>query len=392
MTKLLLCCDEYIYENNHHYYFKNKEWHDFFYRYLRVFDKIRLITRCKIAPYNSNWVELDLNDIEYRPLPFFQGPVEYARNYFKVGKHLKEAMQGCDCAILRLPFTVSERLGKKLIKKRMPYAVEVVFDAEDGWRNSTSYIEKMLWLKIDKNMRFLSNNADGVSCVTEFYLQKHYFSKKPNSFTSHYSSLSLDKSFYSSPRQYPSKEVLTIAHVANQVEYNGRKGHIEIIKALAELKKQGIIVNVRFAGEDYFGGCDRLNDLASSLGVKEQVCFLGYLQRSQLSSFLDEADLYVMPTKAEGLPRVIIEAMAKGLPCVTTNVSGNSELVESRFLYDDYHDYIKLAELIKEIVSNKDIYEATSTHNFETSLGYEASVLQERRDEFYKKLRLISEK
>lgn len=115
--------------------------------------------------------------------------------------------------------------------------------------------------------------------------------------------------------------------------------------------------------------------------------FLGYLQRDKLSSFLDNADLYVMPTKAEGLPRVIIEAMAKGLPCITTNVSGNSELIESQYLVDNYYDIDSWAEKIKKITTDKELYEKASSFNFNKSLNYEASVLQYRRDTFYSKLK-----
>lgn len=95
--------------------------------------------------------------------------------------------------------------------------------------------------------------------------------------------------------------------------------------------------------------------------------------------------MYVMPTMAECLPRVIIEAMSKGLPCITTPVSGNPELVSSHFLVD-YYDIMTLADRIAELVENKELYERASKENFERSWDYEASVLQERRDEFYRNL------
>ena len=93
-----------------------------------------------------------------------------------------------------------------------------------------------------------------------------------------------------------------------------------------------------------------------------------------------------MPTWAEGLPRVIIEAMAKGLPCITTPVSGNPELVSEHFLVK-YSDVEVLADRIEELVKNKSVYEAESKGNFKKSLLYEASVLEKRRDSFYQKLK-----
>ena len=108
----------------------------------------------------------------------------------------------------------------------------------------------------------------------------------------------------------------------------------------------------------------------------------------QMSDFLDNSDVFVFPTKAEGLPRCVIEAMAKGLPVVSTPVSGIPELLDMQYLVD-YADVAALAEKIKQIITNKEVYEAASRSNFCKALEYEASVLQLRRDEFYKNLRSL---
>lgn len=177
-----------------------------------------------------------------------------------------------------------------------------------------------------------------------------------------------------------------ISHVCTQVQYNGRKGYNEIIEVMKILKERGVNVRVEFAGPDYHNGIQLLSDLAKKLGVENRVKFIGGVTRSRLSDYLESSDLYVMPTWAEGLPRVIIEAMAKGLPCITTPVSGNPELVSEHFLVG-YSDINTLADRIEELVKNKSIYEVTSKENFERSLQYEASVLEKRRDAYYTKLK-----
>jgi glycosyltransferase involved in cell wall biosynthesis len=179
---------------------------------------------------------------------------------------------------------------------------------------------------------------------------------------------------------------MIISHVANQVEYNGRKGHKELIEAAAILKQQNINVEVRFAGKDYFGGQEKLTEFARKKEVADRVKFLGYVDRCALDNFLSDSDLFVLPTRAEGLPSVIIEAMAKGLPCISTNVSGNPELLDSHWLIN-YEDVLTLAERIKELCTNVELYNEVSITNFKKSGNYEASILEKRRDEFYKKLR-----
>ncbi len=376
-----------MYESEGQYYFESQEKRDFFYRYLRIFETIKLATRCiKENEIKPSRILLDDDRIEYIPIPDFHGPKEYLMSYFAVARVVSLLPNKCNAAILQLPSTVAMHASKYVMKSGIPYATEVVYDAEDGWRSETSPIKIFLWKRIDANMRKICASADGVACVTEYYLQKHYFSKKENSFKSHYSSLALDKSFYSGKRQYPQGQTLTIAHTANKIFYEGRKGHRESIEAVALLKKKGIVVNIKFAGAYVDDSPQKLKVYADNLGVGDQISFVGFINRLQLDDFLTTADLFVLPTKAEGLPRVLIEAMAKGLPCVTTKVSGNSELICDDFLVS-YSDVEGLSEKIRMIVTDRAIYENQSEYNFNKSLSYEASVLQQRRDAYYSLLK-----
>lgn len=387
MSKLLLSFDSAIIIHDGQYYAANQEGYDFLQRYLRVFEQLRVVCRCQNeSQLKRGRVLIDDKRIEVIYITDFHRPKQYAQRYFQVGREIKGAVKDCDCALFRLPSTIAFRVWKAFLKTELPYACEIVYDAKDGIAASTNWINKLLWMKIDRDMRNACYKACGVSCVTEKYLQRRYFTKKTDGFSSHYSSLSLDKSFFTSQRLYPNKAAFTIAHVANQVAFNGRKGINQIIEALQILKKEGAIVNACFAGKNYNGGVEKLTEYAQSLGVSEQVRFLGFISRVELSQMLDNADLYVMPTKAEGLPRVIIEAMAKGLPCISTPVSGNPELLDRHYLVD-YYDVHTLAERIKELVTNKKAYETASSDNFSNSLKYEAALLQTRRDEFYGKLK-----
>ncbi|WP_446785269.1 glycosyltransferase [Macellibacteroides fermentans] len=387
MAKLLISCDDYIFHHKGKYYFKNQEWYDFYQRYLRVFEKLKICNRV-INEKEGSKNRIHCNDprIEIHPIPIFHGPAQYTKSYFAIGRAMKSAIDGCDAAVLRLPSTVAQRLSKQIIKAGIPYATEIVFDAHDGADTANSFIEKILWRIIDKQMQTICANAYGVSCVTSNYLQQRYFSLKSDHFESNYSTLALDRSFFTGPRHFPNKKVLTIAHVDLQIGLHSRKGTDIIILALAKLKKKGIIVNIKFAGEDWDNSTQKILAYAKKHGIEEQVECTGFLNRQQLDEYLNNSDLFVLPTKAEGLPRVIIEAIAKGMPTVTTPASGNSELIPAHYLVD-FYDVDTLAERIEELATNKDTYEQVSKVNYEHSLQYEASILQRRRDEFYTKLK-----
>ena len=67
---------------------------------------------------------------------------------------------------------------------------------------------------------------------------------------------------------------------------------------------------------------------AASLGISRRVHFLGYRSQAQVRELLRQADVFVMASFAEGLPVVLMEAMAAGVPVVATRIAGIPELVD----------------------------------------------------------------
>jgi colanic acid/amylovoran biosynthesis glycosyltransferase len=111
------------------------------------------------------------------------------------------------------------------------------------------------------------------------------------------------------------------------------KGQRHLIAALATLAERGVNVCCRFVGD----GPDRveLEGLVDKLGLRGSVEFLGQRMRSDVLELLAETDILVAPSvptsggKREGLPVVLIEAMAAGVPVVASHLSGIPELVEN---------------------------------------------------------------
>ena len=103
-----------------------------------------------------------------------------------------------------------------------------------------------------------------------------------------------------------------------------RKGLGDLIRALALLERG------RFELEIVGGGPDErvLRDLAAQLGVAQEVRFLGALDRSQVARRYREADLFTLPSSAEAFGNVFAEALASGLPIVSTPIGGIPDLVE----------------------------------------------------------------
>lgn len=73
---------------------------------------------------------------------------------------------------------------------------------------------------------------------------------------------------------------------------------------------------------------EMLEQLAAQSGVAERIHFLGF--RKDVKELLQVADVFLMASKREGLPRSTMEAMAAGLPCVVSDIRGNRDLVDEQ--------------------------------------------------------------
>jgi glycosyltransferase involved in cell wall biosynthesis len=127
-------------------------------------------------------------------------------------------------------------------------------------------------------------------------------------------------------------------------------------------------------------------------GLGDRVAFLGELPGSAAvrQEFL-KADLFIFPSASEGLPRVVIEAMAVGLPCIATTVGGTPELLppEDMVLPGDVD---ALTAKIQEITGNPERMRAMSARNLQVARRYADSELSKRRTSLYRYVREYTER
>ena len=104
------------------------------------------------------------------------------------------------------------------------------------------------------------------------------------------------------------------------------KGQAGLLRAFAQLRERHEDVRLRLVGD----GPDRnaLEALAAELGLTDRLTFLGRLNENDTLAEIAESDLLVLPSFMEGLPIVLMEAMALGVPVVASRVAGIPELVE----------------------------------------------------------------
>jgi glycosyltransferase involved in cell wall biosynthesis len=104
------------------------------------------------------------------------------------------------------------------------------------------------------------------------------------------------------------------------------KGQVILLDAVAALRRDGSDARLTLAGD----GPDRgaLEAHAKALGVADAVRFVGAVGQDRIRELYAAADVFCLPSFAEGVPVVLMEAMACGLPVVTTRITGVPELVD----------------------------------------------------------------
>ena len=105
------------------------------------------------------------------------------------------------------------------------------------------------------------------------------------------------------------------------------KGQAILLEAVAELQTRQVPVRLTLVG---MGPDEKsLQAYAEQLGIRGQVRFTGAVDQDHILRYYQTADMFVLPSFAEGLPVVLMEAMAMEIPCITTAITGVPELIQN---------------------------------------------------------------
>lgn len=104
------------------------------------------------------------------------------------------------------------------------------------------------------------------------------------------------------------------------------KGQALLLESIAALIAEGLRLQLHFVGD----GPDRrwLENYASQLGVASSIVFEGWIDEAKLLALYSNTDIFVLSSLAEGIPMVLIEAMALEKPCVAPCIAGIPELID----------------------------------------------------------------
>lgn len=144
------------------------------------------------------------------------------------------------------------------------------------------------------------------------------------------------------------------------------KGVKYLLRSVADLRanERDFQLNIVGGGQAE----SELRRLSDHLDIDQHVNFNGYVYNNEeLKQMYAKSDIFVLPSLSEGFPRVINEAMASGLPVVTTNVGGISRVLSHRVdaMLVDPHSADELSSAISEVASNNKLRSTIVQNSYE---------------------------
>lgn len=294
-------------------------------------------------------------------------------------REIKKIVKKSDCVISRLP----SKIGSELVSycnNIKPCFVEMVACPWDSLSNH-SIRGKIIAPFAMYFTKIQVKNAEYVLYVTNEFLQKRYPTKGKQLGCSDVCLEEINPEILANRIEHIKKnsgKYIIGTTAAVDVKYKGQEF---VIKALSILKKRGITnFEYQLVGN---GSQERLKQIAKKYGVEDKVIYLGGKPHDKVFEWLDSIDIYIQPSLQEGLPRALVEAQSRALPCCGSSTGGIPELLLKECVFDKKGDLpLTIANWLQDFTDEKAIEYAT--WNFNNSKNYQSDILAAKRDAFYR--------
>lgn len=354
-----------------------------FERYMKIFGQVKVFAQERT--YTSEDEKFinerrKVDNVNFNLMEQTSSPLKILRNF----KRLEDEIANEDYIIIRLPSVygfAAVHYAKKMKKKFLVEVVGCPWDALWNYNLKGKMVAPLFrWLN-----RKSVKKAPYVLYVTDEFLQNRYPTTGDSIGCSDVelpmtSSSVLDERIEKIKNINFERPIVIGTTAAIDVHY---KGQDDVIKAISALKKKGIMFNYKLAGG---GSSNYLKSVAYENQVEENVQFVGSLTHKEVFGFLDSIDIYIHPSKQEGMPRALIEAMSRALPSLGSMTGGIPELLGENYIFKS-GSIQKIAKSL-ESFRDKDKLLQSGRDNFAKSKEFDSKKLTHERMNFYNKYKL----
>lgn len=298
------------------YYTRSIYPYTYWQRLLAHFGRITIAARVTDEPVPAGASRVDGPGVTIAAIPDFIGGRGLLATTPALLRRLPGWIREHDAFLLRVPGVIGGALWAALTLARRRFAVEVVGDPLESLRGGRwSALATSLGAR---QLRAVTAAASVSRYVTAFTLQRRY-PPAPRGVSVSVSDVDIPAALLAGPapptRPGPALELVFVGSLSY---YKGVDVLLAALRRCAHPHRLTIVGDGALRGE--------LERAALPLG--DRVRFLGALPVGQaVRAVMQAHDLLVLPSRGEGLPRVVIEAMAVGVPCVATDVGGTAELL-----------------------------------------------------------------
>jgi glycosyltransferase involved in cell wall biosynthesis len=363
---------------------------------LQSFDQVVLLARVyKDKGPSSSTDNLDGPSVSVHELPNYVGPWKYLQKLKFLRTSVRQAVSESDAYILRVPGLVGRLAWHEIRRLKKPYALEVVADPWDALGPGTwpSLFSPVFRLVGARELKLMCRGAVAVHYVTESALQRRY-PAAPGAYTTTFPNALMDSAFASAPiieerfRRIGLNKLIRIGFIGSLAQMY--KGPDVLLRAASFCRSRGRDFEIVMVGDGRYA--EQMKALATRLGLEDRTQFIARLPFGKaIFDFLDSVDLFVMPSRAEGLPRAMLEAMARGCPCIGSDVGGIPELLAADDLVPP-NDPEALARRIMEVTADPQRMKAMSARNLARAKQFDPEALRDLRRAFYEYVRTHSQR
>lgn len=377
---------DHIFKKNNGYFFsEGKITDEVFLRYINNNEELSVFSRAKEIDNINGLNRITLNNVNFYPVKGSNFKLVFSLYFLQNLILCIKNIINCDFIVVRLPCFLGVFLLLINLIFRKKYFVELVGDPEDSLmmaNNNKSLLYKFFVKFFSKLNAYFVKKANGVMYVTKDNLQSKYPTKSFQSYASNVEINVENRKTYFHDYVKKNDNFFKIGLIGSF--NNSYKGIDVAIDAITQLNDIGI--NTRL----YILGSGKLKshfiELAKNNGIEENIIFDGSLTKEKINNWLDGLDLYIQPSRTEGLPRALIEAMARALPVVATEVGGIPELLDQDVLVPADSPQI-LAQKMKVFLESQQLRYIHGSRNLLTALEYDSQELNLRRRAFWDRAR-----
>ena len=182
-------------------------------------------------------------------------------------------------------------------------------------------------------------------------------------------------------------ELVSTRKMARKIRYVSvgrlapQKNHVLLLRAFKKVLDEGVDAQLTIAGDGVLK--DELIDYACQHRIDNRVIFLGEV--SNIPELLIESDVFVLSSDYEGLPLTLLEAMAAGLPIVSTDVGGVSDIVKDNFngLLVPPQNVEMLAKSMLRLTQDEKLRKFFALNSLKMIRQYDVSHFVEKYNSFY---------